>query len=348
MTDKELKDRLPEFVTLNKLIRQFSNLNFVQETWGEATDPKRSQSKLPITSLVFGSMDPQAPTLAFFGGFHGLERIGTQVVLSLLKSFCHLQSIDKFEEFRREKIRIIFVPLVNPIGMLNHTRSNAHGVDLMRNAPVEAEDATPLVGGHRFSPRLPWFRGHEIQSENKAVFDLCRKWIFKSEFALSIDCHSGFGLQDQIWFPYAKTQTPFFHLPEFYAFYRLFEKTHPHHFYKFEPQAKNYTTHGDVWDFMYDEYRKEKPTGQYIPLALEMGSWLWVRKNPIQLFSLLGPYNPTKPHRMRRALRRHYTFFDFCIRAVSNHKEWASLTQEKRQFFNDRGLKDLYGLRSKG
>lgn len=343
MFEKEFKKKLPELITLNKLIHQFSHLPFTQEVWGEASCPKRPDLRIPITSLRFGSSDPKAPTLAFFGGFHGLERIGTQVVLSLLKSFCHLMTFDRFEDQRFKSMRLIFVPLVNPIGMMNQTRGNGYGVDLMRNAPVVADHATPWLGGQTFSPLFPWYQGLSVQSENEAVFKLCRQWMMQSEFALSIDCHSGFGLQDQIWFPYAKTKKTFHHLPEFYAFYRMYEKTHPHHFYNFEPQSKNYTTHGDVWDYLYDEFIEKNPNGKFLPLALEMGSWLWVRKNPIQMFSLLGPYNPMKPHRMRRALRRHYTFFDFCIRAVANHQNWSSLDDSKKLFFKERAIRDFYG-----
>ena len=49
--------------------------------------------------------------------------------------------------------------MVNPYGLHHGTRSNANGVDLMRNAPIDANVTSklPLISGHRVSPSLPWY-----------------------------------------------------------------------------------------------------------------------------------------------------------------------------------------------
>ena len=60
----------------------------------------------------------------------------------------------------------------------------------------------------------------------------------------------------------------------------------------------------------------------FIPWTLEMGSWNWVRKNPFQLMSLTGPFNPIVPHRLRRVQRHHLLLIDFFLRAVHNHEAW--------------------------
>jgi hypothetical protein len=48
-----------------------------------------------------------------------------------------------------------------------------------------------------------------------------------------------------------------------------------------------------------------------------MGSWLWVKKNPRQLFSRHGIFNPLIEHRRQRVLRRHLAWLDFMTRAAS-------------------------------
>ena len=89
------------------------------------------------------------------------------------------------------------------------------------------------------------------------------------------------------------------HWPEMYALRMMLEETHPHHGYSFEPQSHQYLLHGDLWDCAYDR----TPAGHvFLPMTLELGSWLWIRKNPRQLFSRHGIFNPMKEHRTRRVL----------------------------------------------
>lgn len=287
--------------------------------------------------MSFGNQDPEAPVLGLVGGVHGLERIGTQVVLAFMHSFSELILWDQLLHEALKKIRIFFVPMINPLGIYHRTRSNPQGIDLMRNAPIDSEDnPTYLVGGHRISNKIPWYRGAEgapMQAESLALQKFCQKQFFKSKRVITCDFHSGFGTVDRIWFPFAKSTKPFPHLPELHALKEAFERTHPHHFYKIEPQAKNYTTHGDLWDYFYEEYYRQPKTEKsvYLPLAVEMGSWAWVKKNPSQMFSLLGPYNPMKPHRVKRILRRHNTLFDFMIRALVSNESWTPRHQDQRE-----------------
>jgi hypothetical protein len=143
--------------------------------------------------------------------------------------------------------------------------------------------------------------------------------------------------------PYAKSTKPFYHAAEAFAWRSHFDRTHPHHFYQIEPQAKNYTTHGDLCDYIYDEYRVHGPkNGVYVPWALEMGSWLWLRKNPWQAFSSLGPFNPMKPHRLKRILRRHNTLFDFLIRTTRSGDLWSDLSPQERMKSHDLAMRFWY------
>lgn len=299
--------------------------------------------------MSFGNPDPRAPTLGLVGGVHGLERIGSQVVLALMNSLSETLLWDRLIQNALKDIRIFFVPILNPLGILHRRRANPRGVDLMRNAPVESlEDPTPLVGGHRYSSKLPWYRGapdSEMEVESQALIDFLHAQSFQSSRVITVDVHSGFGSTDRIWFPFARSTQPFPHLAEMYSLKTAFERTHPHHFYKIEPQAKNYTTHGDLWDYAYDlYYQGDRPASDvFLPLAIEMGSWMWVKKNPLQLFSVLGPYNPMKPHRLKRILRRHNTLFDFLIRALVSNEIWVPRLEEQRQKFLQRGLNEWYG-----
>ena len=98
-------------------------------------------------------------------------------------------------------------------------------------------------------------------------------------------------------------------------FSELLDESLQHHRYLVEPQSRQYLTHGDLWDHLY--LRAGRAEGSvFLPLTLEMGSWLWVKKNPRQLFTRRGIFNPVVEHRRQRVLRRHVGWLDF-VRAPS-------------------------------
>jgi hypothetical protein len=74
-----------------------------------------------------------------------------------------------------------------------------------------------------------------------------------------------------------------------------------------------------------------------------MGSWNWVRKNPLQFLSAAGSFNPVKDHRLKRTLRRHNTFFEFLIRALSSPEAWALLAEDQKAKHLSRGMELWYG-----
>ncbi|WP_236101928.1 M14 family zinc carboxypeptidase [Methylotetracoccus oryzae] len=290
----------------------------------------------PLISVAFGPDDPRAPVLALFGGVHGLERIGTRIVLSYLRTLSELARWDRITREMLKTTRIVLFPLVNPVGMLLKRRSNGNGVDLMRNSPVRADGIGRwhLFAGHSISPRLPWYQGTAgapMEAEAQAVCKLVREEIFPASIALVVDVHSGYGNRDRIWFPYARTRDPFPRVPEVLALKGLLDSTYPHHIYCVEPQSRQYVTHGDLWDYLYDDYHARGAPGHFIPFTLELGSWVWVRKNWWQLFDRLGAFNPHLPHREQRALRRHLHLFDFLYRAVQSPEPWAAMGDGSRE-----------------
>lgn len=286
-----------------------------------------------VLSVCMGAKDPAAPAIGFFGGVHGLERIGAEVVLAFLGSLVHRLKWDSLLHALLGEVRLVFMPLVNPGGLWQGTRANPHGVDLMRNAPVEAREDVPfLIGGQRLSATLPWYRGPEgapMQEESYALCQVVEQAILPRPFSLTIDCHSGFGVQDRIWFPFAHTTEPLPHLAELHALHRIFDQANAHHRYEFEPQSVHYLTHGDLWDHLYLLGRERHPDHVFLPLTLEMGSWIWVKKNPRQLFTRHGIFNPLIAHRQQRVLRRHMALLDFMARAVASHSRWQPNEQER-------------------
>jgi len=230
--------------------------------------------------------------------------------------------------------RLLIYPMVNPVGIYHRSRSNGNGVDLMRNAPVEAEDIPKfgMLAGHRISPKLPWYRGSagaEMEIEAKTLCDFIEREAFNSPCTFSLDIHSGFGTVDRLWFPYAKSKAMFPDITVAAALKELLDTTYPNHVYCVEPQSLQYTTHGDLWDWLYLKHHAIKKNSLYIPYCLEMGSWLWVKKNPRQLFTALGAFNPVIPHRTQRTLRRHLLLFDFLVRAAKSYKNWTEIFKDR-------------------
>lgn len=348
LKESSLYSRLPELGDLENTISLLGNKARITEITQVEVSDKKTPISIPVYSIVLGSASPEAPVFAVFGGVHGLERIGTQVVTSYLSTIAELLKWDNLTNEILERVRLVFVPLVNPGGMFLESRSNPSGVDLMRNAPVEAEikSRTKIYVGHRYSNKLPWYRGEKdapMEKEASALVQLVKKEIFSSPISISVDVHSGFGVVDRLWFPYAKTRAPFPQISEVHALKTLLDKTYPNHIYCVEPQSKQYLTHGDLWDHLYDAYREENKKGIYLPFCLELGSWLWIKKNPKQLFSSLGVFNPIERHRYQRILRRHLLLMDFLLRATLSSSPWAHCPKEEKEKHHVHASKLWYG-----
>jgi hypothetical protein len=323
---------LPELLQLQQLIETAPPQLHTEQL---ALVPHMTE-RLPVYALTLGNRSPTAPAIVLVGGVHGLERIGTQVVLAYLQTLLNRLSWDRCLQHTLENCCIYFIPLVNPAGMANGWRANGNSVDLMRNAPVEcAEGAAWMVGGQRISRAIPWHRGRtdRMETESQALTDYIQQQLFCRPFSLVLDCHSGFGTTDRLWFPYAKSRRqPIAHLGEMFRLRQLLFQTYPHQNYIFEPQSQHYLCHGDLWDYLYDLSLSHNTT--MLPLTLEMGSWNWVRKNPFQLLSSLGMFHPVKPHRVKRVLRSHLILINFLINCTMSYQNWlpaanrAALQQE--------------------
>ncbi len=314
---------LPELAELQRLVAE-GGAHLQQRVMCEV---RVGAQRLPVLAITLGNPAPEVPAVGFFGGVHGLERIGAEVVIAHLASLVMRLRWDSSLHRQLESLRLVFMPIVNPGGMANATRANPNGVDLMRNAPVQASAPVPfLVGGQRRSNRLPWYRGPAgaaMEAENLAVCRVVEEELLPRPFSIAVDCHSGFGARDRVWFPYAHTAQPIPHLAELFAFNAILDQTHPQHRYVVEPQSRQYLAHGDLWDHLYQRALGALQQRTFLPLTLEMGSWLWVKKNPRQLFSRHGIFNPLIEHRRQRVLRRHGAWLDFVMRAALSHRRWS-------------------------
>ncbi|MGZ8947135.1 MAG: zinc carboxypeptidase, partial [Methylococcaceae bacterium] len=73
--------KFPKFEQLERIIERFGNKARTQVI--ERIHYKGRE--FPIHSITLGSTQPDAPVLAFFGGVHGLEKIGSEVILSYME-----------------------------------------------------------------------------------------------------------------------------------------------------------------------------------------------------------------------------------------------------------------------
>jgi predicted deacylase len=317
----QLKTYVPEYLELDKIISQNQDVIEVELL----AEIPVNNIQLPIPMLTIGSPQTSQTTFFISAAIHGVERIGTQALLAWLQSLLQRYRWDGLWRSQFETdVALVILPMVNPAGMYLNTRANANGIDINRHAPIEAEDPVPfLLGGQRFSKKLPWYRGKQggaVQTEFAVLEQVIERITSKDKPVIALDIHSGFGFKDQLWIPYAFRRQPISDVPVYMALKILWERNYPNHNYLFEPQSTAYLSHGDVWDYFHRQCQEQGRT--LLPITLEMGSWNWVKKRPIQLLSFSGLFHPTVPHRHARVLRQHLGLMDFLLAATRNYDQW--------------------------
>ncbi|MFN3712637.1 MAG: M14 family zinc carboxypeptidase [Alcanivoracaceae bacterium] len=332
----DTSDQLPELVHLRSIMDRGSRWLRCEQV----LSVQHGDKTLPVWVLELGNPRPGVPVFGLFGGVHGVERIGSQIVLAWLHTLVERLHWDDALHRRLEQVRLVIMPIVNPGGMALRKRSNPAGVDLMRNAPIDAMGKVPfLVGGHRLGPWLPWYRGRRgapMEPEATALIRVVQERVMAAPFSMTLDCHSGFGRQDRLWSCYARSHRPITHIAEVYALRQLMQRSNPHmHHYLIEPQSVNYTTHGDLWDYLYDAFVEAPQHRLFLPFTLEMGSWLWVRKNPRQALDFLGYFNPVIDHRHHRVLRQHMPLLEFLSAATGAWDRWIPLPKQRPALTRD-------------
>lgn len=332
----------PELELLEKIIEHLGDYAQVEIL---GTVPYQ-QYEFPLYCISFGSTRPDVPVLAYFGGVHGLEKIGSEIIFAYLQTIIELLKWDDTFKAQLENSRLLFFPLVNPVGVFSSTRCNGNGVDLMRNSPVQAVGERKFYSGQRVTPHLPWYQGNheQMEIEAQALCTAVRRCIAQSPLTITVDLHSGFGIQDRLWFPYAYCKEPYPDIAQAFAWKELFERCYPHHFYNIEPMSQEYVIDGDLWDYLYQEFLHNNTDGQrvFLPLTLEMGSWAWLRKSPRHIFMRHGLFHPLVPHRQQRILRRHLILFDFLYRSVLNPNAWTTQDAMQKRHYEQQAMRLWY------
>lgn len=332
-----------ELRILDSIIERIEKNTKVNSRIHRAETVEWNNLSFPIDVIELGSDDKDHPCIGFFSGVHGIERIGTQVILAFLQSLSERLYWDDSLLELLSRVKLVFMPIVNPVGIFKQSRCNGNDVDLMRNAPIDAEVSVPfLVGGHRLSRALPWYRGKKgslMEVESQALINVVNQCVTPHARSITIDCHSGFGWFDRLWFPYAYSSRPFQRLAEVTALKHVLDTSYPHHhFYQIEPQSNAYQTHGDIWDYL----SVNNEQSDFIPLTLEMGSWLWLKKNPRQIFDIFGVYHPIQEHRIKRVLRQHIPLLDFLIRATASNSAWWPEDERRKQQLHNEAINLWY------
>ena len=265
--------------------------------------------RFPIYSLTIGKPAAlERSPVGLVAGVHGLETIGIRVLLDFLESIFDEPNRDVSQALLDGDIGIVSIPILNPGGVALKSRANPAGVDLMRNSGKDGDTALPFFGGHRMSSKLPYFRGKSLQPESRALFRFCLERFSqarKGTILPVLDVHSGFGMKDSVWWPYAGKKTP---SADHYLFERLSRILHTEgDGITYEPQTQAYTVHGDLWDRLYDDYRRSKKPAKLLPFTLEIGTWSDVKRNPGRLLSKRGLFNPP-PEQKALMIQRYRPF----------------------------------------
>lgn len=105
-----------------------------------------SVEQRPILGLRVGASSEHRTSLRMLGAHHGDERPSLDFVLALARDYTsHLSEEDA------QRLSVLFVPAVNPDGVVAATRHNAHGVDLNRNYNYGFNSSEYASGEHAFS-----------------------------------------------------------------------------------------------------------------------------------------------------------------------------------------------------
>ena len=169
-----------------------------------------------------------------------------------------------------------------------------------------------------------------MAQENQVLQKFVEREIYPCPFTIAMDLHSGFGLRDRLWFPYAFSKDIYPRVAEMLLLNQMIQEAFPQNRYIIEPQSKHYLAHGDLWDFLFLNQQNKHPRNTFLPICMELGSWAWIKKNPLQFFNPHGLFHPIKKHRRKRAQRRHIFLFDLLLRLTYSYKNWALFDSSQR------------------
>ena len=147
-----------------------------------------------------------------FGGVHGLESHRQHISCWCICAACvHRLNGDQILQHELQSAAGIHAT-GQPWRHVSPQPRQPAGCDLMRNASgLKRERCLSCLPDSAPALPLPWWyrraAGAPMQMESQALCDLVETELLSRSFSLALDCHSGLGLQDRLWFPYASSRT---------------------------------------------------------------------------------------------------------------------------------------------
>ena len=101
---------LPELIALERIIELGAN-RFSSRIVCDVDVP--GKGSYPVHVVTLGNPSHDVPAVGYFGGVHGLERIGAEVVIAYLHSLVMRLQWDSTLHRQLESVRLVFMPIVN-------------------------------------------------------------------------------------------------------------------------------------------------------------------------------------------------------------------------------------------
>ncbi|GAB3065184.1 M14 family metallopeptidase [Salinicoccus sesuvii] len=156
-----LKDLMPQdyYDRYDKLVAESYPTSKV---WGN--DPHGT----PIMQYDFKPADVdfaknEYPKILIHTGTHGSEKVPMYTVYKFFEMLCNNWQDNKILEHLRFNVHFVVIPVVCPWGVINHSRKNSNGVDLVRNYPISFDSGTT-------DPNASTYRGPYALSELEARY----------------------------------------------------------------------------------------------------------------------------------------------------------------------------------
>lgn len=256
--------------------------------------------RFPIYLLQYGKNTKRAIPITYLAGVHGIEAIGIQVLFDFIHYIAKSESCQEIQDaVSSGRLIFYFIPIVNPGGFVEKSRSNPAGIDLMRNSGENGEKALPFFGGQKLSKKLPYYRGNSMQLENRILKRFIKERVLTpNNFVPVIDIHSGYGKSNHLWWPPAGKLKPLDEEQRFQDVADFIREKQYINQYAMHRQNLSYRVHGDIWDLLFEESIKEN--SGILPFTLEIGTWHSIR----QLWKPRDLFKPPKSIRSF-AIRSH-------------------------------------------
>ncbi len=162
-----------------KVYKSFFKENLLERVCGQATvlEGCESHEKVPIFHSDYDSQKPEAKKILVISLIHGDEKQAGELARFWLERLTTLEA--------RNSWRII--PVANPDGVKNNTRTNANGVDLNRNFPTADWDKDAVKYWEKDAKKSPRkFPGKTSGSEVESKCYLKHLEEYKPDFVISI------------------------------------------------------------------------------------------------------------------------------------------------------------------